>query len=208
MAKYDNIKSLLASIISKNYDSIGMCYYPVSDQNVTSYGNNTITKINGVTANEKKRITSKINFDRVIKKNIMEYGIRDIYVRVTDNENTQVTQKHKYFFRKICYKITLANVKGIFVLEIFTACDAEDFPILVNYPHHIHNNIDSYVIVRYGDPLNLCFTKSDDDETNTRDAIMHISRDIVDKIVDVDILQHKLNSFFDDVILLKNDVMI
>ena len=46
MAKYDNIKSLLASIISKNYDSIGMCYYPVSDQNVTSYGNNTITKIN------------------------------------------------------------------------------------------------------------------------------------------------------------------
>ncbi|VBB17987.1 hypothetical protein YASMINEVIRUS_450 [Yasminevirus sp. GU-2018] len=206
MTKYKNIKSLTNDVVNKDYDNMRICYYPHG-----TFIDDPITHIEGIDDEDAKKITTKIKYDSRIKGRYVECGMRDTFVRVTDVDNDTGSQKHRSFFRRSSYKLRVADIDGFFVLDIFTACDEEDLPVLADYPHYIQCDVDTYVVSNRGDPLKVCFTTTSDKHTTDNNkqnskVCLNIARDMTDDQCDANSLEKFIIKFFKDVKSLKNDV--
>ena len=194
----NNMQDLINKFRQRKIDTIKVCYYPFCDND-----SNVIMKLKNITSTHMKRIVKGIDIDQHINGKYTEYGIRDTFMRETDIITNGKRDKNRMFFRRETYNIRLNECSGVFVIELYTQCDEEDFPIIIEYPHYLQCIVDTYVIIIDNDILRMCFTKIEDAKCISSKGVtyLNICRDIsVDETTDINI---ELNDFIKDVLSLR-----
>lgn len=181
-------------------DTIKFCYYPFYDNN-----NDNVMKLKTLTGAQIKNIILEIDhmISNHIKGTYIEYGIRDTFMRVTDlNPSTSNSKEfgiafsenekkgtsnsketNRMCFQREMFTTRLKSCDGIFVIEMYTKCDEDEFPVIINYPHYQQCSVDTYIINTNNDennPLRLCFTKIEDSKyVLSKDTIyFNVCRDV------------------------------
>jgi len=197
-------------------DMIKFCYYPFCE-NINNDTDCHVVRLKTLTSSHIKRLLKGIHTEPKINGSYIEYGIRDTFVR-SISHNTNTADDTRMFFRREIHTTRLENCPGIFTIELYIMCDEANFPILVNYPHHLNCDVDTYVLSNTkSKPLRMCFTKVTDNELHEQnqqkvkskysmpDNMMYFSvcRDMtVTNTTNVDV---ELNAFFKDIMALTNN---
>jgi len=212
-------RSILTNIIGRRMiDMIKFCYYPFCENvNNDTDIDHHVVKLKIMSTSHIKRLLKRIQTEPKINGNYIEYGIRDTFVRSISHNATEDT---RMFFRREIHTTRLENCSGIFTIELYTMCDEANFPILINYPHYLNCDVDTYVLSNTeSKPLRMCFTKvTNDNELQQHEQklklkskysmpenMMYFSvcRDIAfTSIINVDV---ELNTFFKDIVSLTNN---
>lgn len=221
-------KNIIDVIMSKTVNTIKVCYYPFYNKN-----NNGVIKLQNLSKTDIDKILVDINIEETFMGKYTEYGIRDTFVRISESfhkNNQSVTEnnmpqnktenksedKQKMFFRRENHILFLDDESGMFVLELYTICEEEEIPIIINYHHNIKCNVNVFIhnSSKLIQPLRLCFTSinennaSHQNNNNKSNGITYfnICRDItINKDDNFAVIDNQLQIFFTDVFSLKNE---
>jgi hypothetical protein len=194
----NDMQKLINKIRQHKINTIKFCYYPFCDKS------NRITKLKNMTQSNIKCILKGIDIDQHINGNYTEYGVRDTFMRAINISENNKNGRTYVFFRRQIHIIRLENDEGLFVVELHTQCDEEDIPIIIDYPHFIQCNVDTYIIMTDNDILRMCFTKIEDSKCilSKETTYLNICRDIsINNTTDIN---NEYEKFFKDVVSLKN----
>jgi len=154
----------------KNPDLIKIKYYPYYD--ILSDCQIKFTNINNTQI-------KKLFNDNTKEGKYIEYGIKDTFARIEDNDTK--------YFRKETHAFTDPDYKGIFIFDFYNNCSEDDFPNVVDYHHIISYN---YKTVKINE-LEYSIIETKDNKHNTKGESFNIGYDINLKNIN-----KSLDSFF------------
>lgn len=194
------------TIRQNKVDTVKFCYYPFCDDPVGNTNNN-VMKMKSLTSSNIKCILDEINTNtnQYIKGSYKEYGLKDTFVRSTDIIITgNIKETNKMCFRRQMYTTRLNNCPGIFVIELYTQCDEDNFPTIIDYPYYLCCKVDTYIMTTNDDiAFRICFTKIEDakDASSKNKIYFSVCKDTrINGITDIN---RELETFFKDILSLK-----
>jgi hypothetical protein len=198
LEQLSNLEEICSFIIGKKPNYVRIRHYPscvsIFDEPTTDTDNNII-QTSELNNNEKNKLLRYLKDKPHISGTFTEYGIRDIYVRVSNTTNSNVKgnkpENSRLFFRRELYMIESMSLhklieleinpeennfdipscsSSIYVFEVYKLCEEEEFPYIVNYHHNTNYFATTYTTVEQNGELKICFTNIQNNKTQNNNS--------------------------------------
>lgn len=136
----------------------------------------------------------------VERKTFNEYGIKDTFARTETIHPTPSIDSATYtYFRREQHMLRNPSLEsdgldGLFVFEMYSLCEEDSIPHIVDYPHCVKGDVDSYDV----DGTTVCFTQYTLEQNK-----MYID---ISSNVDINNVTDSMMSFFDSIKSLIEDI--
>lgn len=173
------MESIKLRINQKNPDHVQIRYYP--DCRVSG----SIITVNNVNNNDKKYENMKKRMLNMKKKHeiFTEYGIKDTFSKIINSQ--------QIFFRREQYLFTCEDGCGMFVIELYSKCDEDEFPQIVDYCHNVSYTLTSFI----HDKLNHVFSKIKNNQKSSLSKNQRVP--FVTALINTEIQHHDEIEIFD-----------